>query len=109
MAYSAATAGDAPMPTPTPQRTRKRILKPHERRALVLLAGRGAAGCTKAVMLLHGFTAEQLTNWSVPDSPTRPSSARSVVRKPCGRSAKRVGGRSTANDDRNAREARRQI
>jgi hypothetical protein len=61
MAYSAATAGDAPMATPTPQRTRKRTLKPHERRALVLLAGRGAAGCTKAVMLLHGFTAEQLT------------------------------------------------
>jgi hypothetical protein len=50
-----------PMPTPTPQRSRKRVLKPHEGRALVLLAGRGAAGCTKAVMLLHGFTAEQLT------------------------------------------------
>jgi hypothetical protein len=61
MAYSAATAGDASMPTSTPQRTRKRVLKPHERRALVLLAGRGPAGCTKAVMLLHGFTAEQLT------------------------------------------------
>jgi hypothetical protein len=34
--------------------------KPHQRRALALLAGRGAAGCTEAVMLLHGFTAAQL-------------------------------------------------
>ena len=37
------------------------MLKPHQRRALVLLAGCGAAGCTKAVMLLHGFTVDQLT------------------------------------------------
>jgi hypothetical protein len=39
---------------------RRRVLKPHQRRALVLLAGCSAAGCTEAVMLLHGFTAEQL-------------------------------------------------
>jgi hypothetical protein len=45
---------------PTPQRSRRRVLKPHQRRALVLLAGCSAAGCTEAVMLLHGFTAEQL-------------------------------------------------
>jgi hypothetical protein len=49
------------MPTPSPQRSRRRVLKPHQRRALVLLAGCGAAGCTEAVMVLHGFTAEQLT------------------------------------------------
>jgi hypothetical protein len=51
----------APTPLmPTPQRSRRRVLKPHQRRALVLLAGCSAAGCTEAVMLLHGFTAEQL-------------------------------------------------
>jgi hypothetical protein len=51
----------APTPLmPTPQRSRRRVLKPHQRRALVLLAGCSTAGCTKAVMLLHGFTAEQL-------------------------------------------------
>jgi acyl-CoA synthetase (AMP-forming)/AMP-acid ligase II len=51
----------APMPLmPTPQRSRRRVLKPHQRRALVLLAGCSTAGCTKAVMLLHGFTADQL-------------------------------------------------
>ena len=49
------------MPTPSPQRSRKRVLKTHQRRALVLLAGCGAAGCTEGVMVLHGFTAEQLT------------------------------------------------
>jgi hypothetical protein len=43
------------MPTP-----RRRILKPHQRRAIVLLAGCGAAGCTEAVLLAHGFTADQL-------------------------------------------------
>jgi hypothetical protein len=48
------------MPTPSPQRSRKRVPKPHQRRALALLAGCGAAGPTEAVMLLHGFTAEQL-------------------------------------------------
>lgn len=48
------------MPTPNAQRIRKREPKPHQRRALALLAGCGAAGCTEAVMLLHGFTAEQL-------------------------------------------------
>ena len=43
------------MPTP-----RRRILKPHQRRAIVLLAGCGAAGCSEAVLLAHGFTADQL-------------------------------------------------
>ena len=43
------------MPTP-----RRRILKPHQRRALVLLAGCGAEACTEAVMRAHGFTADQL-------------------------------------------------
>ena len=50
------------MPTPSPQRSRKRVLKPHQRRALVLLAGCSTAGCTEAVMLLHGFTTEQLAD-----------------------------------------------
>ena len=60
-AGSGITAWATPlMPTPSPQRSRKRVLKPHQRRALVLLAGCGAAGCTEAVMLLHGFTADQL-------------------------------------------------
>ena len=49
-----------PMPTPSPLRSRRRVLKPHQRRALVLLAGCGTAGCTEEVMLLHGFRAEQL-------------------------------------------------
>jgi hypothetical protein len=44
------------MPTPNAQRIRK----PHQRRALALLAGCGSSGCTEAVMLLHGFTTEQL-------------------------------------------------
>jgi hypothetical protein len=48
------------MPTPSPQRSRRRVLKPHQRRALVLLAGCSTAGCTEAVMLLHSFSAEQL-------------------------------------------------
>ena len=48
------------MPTPNAQRIRKRVPKPHQRRALALLAGCGASGCTEAVMLLHGFTTEQL-------------------------------------------------
>jgi hypothetical protein len=43
------------MPTP-----RRRILKPHQRRAIVLLAGCGAEGCTEAVMVVHGFTSDQL-------------------------------------------------
>jgi hypothetical protein len=34
------------MPTP-----RRHILKPHQRRAIALLAGCGAEGCTEAVML----------------------------------------------------------
>ena len=42
---------------PTPHR---RILKAHERRVIVLLAGCGAEGCTEAVMLMHGFTTDQL-------------------------------------------------
>ena len=40
---------------------RLRHPKPHERRALILLAGCGAAGCTEAVMRMHGFTVEQLS------------------------------------------------
>jgi hypothetical protein len=43
------------MPTP-----RHRNLKPHQRRAIVLLAGCGVEGCTEAVMLVHGFTTDQL-------------------------------------------------
>jgi hypothetical protein len=43
------------MPTP-----RRRILKSHQRRAIVLLAGCGAEGCTEAVMLMNGFTTDQL-------------------------------------------------
>ena len=48
------------MPTLSNQRSRKRAPKPHQRRALTLLAGRGAEGCTEAVMRAHGFTADQL-------------------------------------------------
>jgi hypothetical protein len=44
----------------SPTHQRRRRPKPHQRRALVLLAGCSTAGCTKAVMLLHGFTADQL-------------------------------------------------
>jgi hypothetical protein len=44
------------MPTP-----RRRILKPHQRRALTVLVGSGVAGCTEAVMLAHGFNKSQLT------------------------------------------------
>jgi hypothetical protein len=43
------------MPTP-----RRHILKPHQRRAIALLAGCGAEGCTEAVMLMNGFTTDQL-------------------------------------------------
>ena len=50
------------MPTPVPHRRRRRVLKPYQRRALVLLAGCSTAGCTEAVMLLHGFTTEQLAD-----------------------------------------------
>jgi hypothetical protein len=46
------------MPTLSHQRSRKP--KPHQRRALALLGGCGDAGCTEAVMLLHGFTVAQL-------------------------------------------------
>ena len=46
------------MPTLSHQRSRKP--KPHQRRALALLVGCGDAGCTEAVMLLHGFTVAQL-------------------------------------------------
>jgi hypothetical protein len=44
------------MPIPTPQRTRKRVLKRHERRAPLLLAGCGAADRKSghAVAWLHG-------------------------------------------------------
>ena len=38
---------------------RRRILKLHERRAIVLLVGCGAEGCTEAIMLEHGFTTDQ--------------------------------------------------
>jgi hypothetical protein len=48
------------MLTPSHQRTRKRVRKPHQRRALTLLAGCGAAGCTEAVMVAHGFYIGQL-------------------------------------------------
>jgi hypothetical protein len=48
------------MLTPSHQRTRKRVRKPHQRRALTLLAGRGASGCTEAIMLAHGFNIGQL-------------------------------------------------
>jgi hypothetical protein len=44
------------MPTPS----RRRRPKPHQRRALTLLAGCGATGCTEAVMRAHGFTADQV-------------------------------------------------
>ena len=40
---------------------RRRRPKPHERRALTLLAGCGGAGATEAVMVAHGFTVEQLS------------------------------------------------
>ena len=40
--------------------SRRRRPKPHQRRALVLLAGCGTAGCTESVMLMHGFTRDQL-------------------------------------------------
>ena len=40
--------------------SRRRILKPQQRRAIVLLAGCGAEGYTEAVMLVHGFTTDQL-------------------------------------------------
>lgn len=43
------------MPSPNP-----RLIKPYQRRALVLLAGFGDAGCSEAIMLMHGFTAGQL-------------------------------------------------
>jgi hypothetical protein len=48
------------MPTLSHQRSLKRAPKPRQRRALTLLAGCGAEGCTEAVMRAHGFTAEQL-------------------------------------------------
>jgi uncharacterized metal-binding protein len=40
--------------------TRRRRPKPYERRALILLAGCGGEGCTKAVMRAHGFADDQL-------------------------------------------------
>jgi hypothetical protein len=39
---------------------RKRVLKPHQRRVLVLLAGCGAEGCVEAVIRAREFTADQL-------------------------------------------------
>jgi len=39
---------------------RVRRPKPYLRRALMLLAGCGSAGCTEAVMRAHGFTPDQL-------------------------------------------------
>jgi len=44
------------MPSPRPSRPPK----PHERRALALLAGCSSGGCTEHVMRMHGFTADQL-------------------------------------------------
>ena len=46
------------MPTPNPRP--RRLIKPYQRRALVLLAGFGDAGCSEAIMLTHGFTVGQL-------------------------------------------------
>jgi hypothetical protein len=43
-----------------PSRPRNRIVKPTRRRALELLAGCGADGCSEAVMKAHGFTVEQM-------------------------------------------------
>ena len=47
---------EPPMLTPG----RKRVLKPHQRRVLVLLAGCGAEGCVEAVIRAREFTADQL-------------------------------------------------
>ena len=44
----------------TPNPRPRRLIKPYQRRALVLLAGFGSAGCSEAIMLTHGFTVEQL-------------------------------------------------
>jgi hypothetical protein len=43
---------------PVPSRRHRRP-KPHQRRALLLLAGCGTAGCTESVMRMHGFTRDQ--------------------------------------------------
>ena len=50
-----------PMPTPSHQRSRKRVPKPDRRRAFELLAS-CPEGCTEAIMLAHGFTIEQMVD-----------------------------------------------
>ena len=46
---------------PTPGRRRRRP-KPERRRALELLAGSGAEGCSEAIMRAHGFSTEQMVD-----------------------------------------------
>jgi hypothetical protein len=58
-AYSVWTRSDAPMPTPSHQRSRKRVSKPDRRRALELLAS-SPDGCTEGLMIANGFTVELL-------------------------------------------------
>jgi hypothetical protein len=58
-AYSGATRRDAPMPTHSHQRSRKRVHKPDRRRALELLAS-SPDGCTEGLMVANGFTIELL-------------------------------------------------
>jgi hypothetical protein len=48
-----------PMPTPSHQRSRKRVPKPDRRRALELLAS-SPDGCTEGLMVANGFTIELL-------------------------------------------------
>jgi hypothetical protein len=44
----------------TPRPRARRLPKPDRRRALELLAGCGAEGCTEAIMRTHGFMIEQM-------------------------------------------------
>src|SRR4029450_887764 len=48
-----------PMPTPSHQRSRKRMPNPDRRRALELLAS-SPDGCTEGLMVANGFTVELL-------------------------------------------------
>ncbi len=48
--------------TSPPGALRRRLLKPHQRRALTLLAGCGSAGCQEEVMGTHRFTSDQLSD-----------------------------------------------
>ena len=52
-------AAKPPMPTPSHQRSRKRVPKPDRRRALELLAS-SPDGCTEGLMVANGFTIELL-------------------------------------------------